>query len=119
MLLCILVFDASLARIAMEMVVLPTDFAHPALVAMPLVFGCVIVVKKADFAVVQSECDFTLLAIFRRVLYCRAVITGDLLHFFRIEVVRDPRYIIIPILAYFFFDGLKVDARYCFHEGFL
>ena len=43
-LLCILVLDASLARIAMEMVVLPTDFAHPTLVAMPLVLGCVIVV---------------------------------------------------------------------------
>ena len=63
------VVETSLALVTMEIVVLPASLALATLMAVPILFRCVIVVQEADIAEVLAECDLALLASLRWRLY--------------------------------------------------
>ena len=62
MLLGELVVNACVTSVAMKIILLSSDFAHSALIAVPLTLGRIIVIEKANVAEVQTERDLALLA---------------------------------------------------------
>ena len=65
----LVVGETSLALVTMEIVVLPAGLALSALMTVPVLFRCVIVVEEADIAEVLAEGDLALLANLRWWLY--------------------------------------------------
>ena len=104
--------ETSLARVTVEIVVLSTSLALLALMTVPIIFRCVIVVVEANVAKVLAERDLALLANLRWWLHERAVVARDLLNFFGIKIMWYPRRRIISIVPNFLLDCLgSADLR--------
>ena len=107
-LLHVVIVNASLARITVEVMMFATNFAGTALETMPLVLARIVVVEEADVAEVETERHAALLARLGWSLDGCTIVTGYLLDFLRIEIVWHPRRIIITILADLLLDSLDL-----------
>ena len=89
------IFDANVAVVAVEEVIAASKLADTAQVAMELFEGRIVVVKHALSAKVLSEENLTLSTVLIRGLDCLAVIALNLLHFFIVKLVREPRLLLL------------------------